>query len=37
MTVTRPVRERVLDAAAGVTVESGWGAVTMGKIATIAG
>lgn len=37
MTVTRPVRERVLDAAAGVTVESGWGAVTMGKIAGIAG
>jgi AcrR family transcriptional regulator len=37
MKVPRPVRERVLDAAAGVTVESGWGAVTMGKVASIAG
>jgi AcrR family transcriptional regulator len=37
MTVTRPVRERVLDAAADVTVEDGWGAVTMGKVAGIAG
>jgi AcrR family transcriptional regulator len=34
---TRPVRERVLDAAAAVTVASGWGAVTMGKVASIAG
>ncbi len=33
----RPVRERVLDAAAAVTVESGWGAVTMAKVAGIAG
>jgi AcrR family transcriptional regulator len=37
MTAPRPVRERVLDAAAGVTVERGWGAVTMGKVAGLAG
>ena len=37
MTAPRPVRERVLDAAAGLTVENGWGAVTMGKVAGIAG
>ncbi len=37
MTEVRPVRERVLDATAAVTVESGWGAVTMGKVAGLAG
>jgi AcrR family transcriptional regulator len=36
-TEVRPVRERVLDATAAVTVESGWGAVTMGKVAGLAG
>jgi AcrR family transcriptional regulator len=33
----RPVRERVLDAAASVTVTGGWGEVTMGKVAAMAG
>jgi AcrR family transcriptional regulator len=33
----RPVRERVLDATAAVTVEHGWAAVTMAKVAAIAG
>lgn len=33
----RPVRERVLDATAEVTVEQGWAAVTMAKVAGIAG
>jgi AcrR family transcriptional regulator len=37
VTVTLPVRERVLDAAAAVTVENGWGAVTMAKVAGLAG
>ena len=32
----RPVRERVLDAAAAITVEHGWGAVTMAKVAALA-
>jgi len=29
----RPVRERVLDATASITVTDGWGAVTMAKVA----
>jgi AcrR family transcriptional regulator len=33
----RPVRERVLDAAAAITVDAGWGAVTMAKVAGLAG
>ena len=33
----RPVAERVLDATARITVEDGWGAVTMAKVASIAG
>jgi AcrR family transcriptional regulator len=33
----RPVRERVLDATAAITVEHGWAAVTMAKVAGIAG
>jgi AcrR family transcriptional regulator len=33
----RPVRERVLDATAEVTVEHGWAAVTMAKVAGLAG
>ena len=33
----RPVRQRVLDAAAAITVESGWGDVTMVKVAAMAG
>ena len=33
----RPVRERVLDATASITVEDGWGAVTMAKVAGLAG
>jgi AcrR family transcriptional regulator len=33
----RPVRERVLDATASVTVEQGWAAVTMAKVAGLAG
>ncbi len=33
----RPVAERVLDAAASITVEHGWGAVTMAKVAGLAG
>ena len=37
MTELRPVSERVLDAAADITVKSGWGAVTMGKVAGLAG
>ena len=32
-----PVRERVLDATARITVEDGWGAVTMARVASIAG
>ncbi|MEO5709282.1 MAG: TetR family transcriptional regulator [Nocardioidaceae bacterium] len=32
----RPVRERVLDATAAITVERGWAAVTMAKVAGIA-
>jgi AcrR family transcriptional regulator len=32
----RPVRERVLDATAAITVEHGWGAVTMAKVAGLA-
>jgi AcrR family transcriptional regulator len=32
----RPVRERVLDAAASLTVEDGWAAVTMAKVAALA-
>ena len=36
-TVERPVRERVLDATASITVEQGWSAVTMGKVASLAG
>ncbi len=35
--VERPVRERVLDAATAITTESGWGHVTMAKVATLAG
>ena len=34
--VERPVRERVLDAATAITVDAGWGGVTMGKVATLA-
>jgi AcrR family transcriptional regulator len=33
----RPVRERVLDATAEITVEHGWAAVTMVKVAALAG
>jgi len=33
----RPVRERILDATASITVEDGWGAVTMAKVAGLAG
>ena len=33
----RPVRERVLDATASITVEHGWAAVTMAKVAGLAG
>ncbi len=33
----QPVRERVLDATAAITVEAGWSAVTMAKVAGIAG
>src|SRR6478736_5905842 len=33
----RPVRERVLDATASITVGDGWGAVTMAKVAGLAG
>src|SRR5689334_22703243 len=33
----RPVRERVLDATASITVTDGWGAVTMAKVAGMAG
>jgi AcrR family transcriptional regulator len=33
----RPVAERVLDATARITVEDGWAAVTMAKVAAIAG
>ena len=33
----RPVRERVLDATAAITVEHGWAAVTMAKVAGMAG
>ena len=33
----RPVRERVLDATAAITVEHGWAAVTMAKVAGLAG
>ena len=36
-TAERPVRERVLDATASITVEQGWSAVTMGKVASLAG
>ncbi len=32
-----PVAERVLDATASITVEHGWAAVTMGKVAAMAG
>ena len=32
-----PVRERVLDATAQITVEHGWGDVTMAKVAGLAG
>jgi AcrR family transcriptional regulator len=34
--VERPVRERVLDAATAITVDSGWGGLTMGKVAALA-
>ena len=33
----RPVRDRVLDATAAITVEHGWAAVTMAKVAGMAG
>ncbi|MDT7638460.1 MAG: hypothetical protein QOC83_2748 [Pseudonocardiales bacterium] len=33
----RPVRERLLDATAAVTVEEGWASVTMAKVAGLAG
>ena len=33
----RPVRERVLDATAAITVEHGWAAVTMAKVGAMAG
>ncbi len=33
----RPVRARILEAATEITVESGWGAVTMAKLAERAG
>jgi AcrR family transcriptional regulator len=33
----RPVRERVLDATATITVDDGWAAVTMAKVAGLAG
>ena len=33
----RPVRERILDATARVTCETGWGYVTMAKVANLAG
>jgi len=33
----RPVRERVLDAASTITCESGWGDLTMAKVAGLAG
>ena len=33
----RPVRERVLDATAAITVEHGWASVTMAKVAGMAG
>ncbi len=36
-TRVRPVGERVLDATATITAEHGWGAVTMGKVASLAG
>ena len=36
-TRVRPVRERVLDATATITAEHGWAAVTMGKVASLAG
>jgi AcrR family transcriptional regulator len=34
--VDRPVRERVLDAATRITCETGWGDVTMAKVAALA-
>ena len=37
VSVDRPVRERVLDAATAITTESGWGHVTMAKVAALAG
>jgi AcrR family transcriptional regulator len=33
----RPVPERILDATAAITVEHGWAAVTMAKVAAMAG
>ncbi len=37
VTVPHAVRERLVEAAAGITCESGWSAVTMGKVAGRAG
>lgn len=32
-----PLRERILDATAGITVGGGWAAVSMGKVASVVG